>query len=359
MEPPKKVVRSKQVLTPEQEAARKARRRQQLVEAQARRRARLVGALDKVEGAVQADQEIQYLRAQVKSLQSSVALHKERQSSFELAYLQLEGENKRLREKRLKVSSSITSSTRSPSKLVNRVDAIIQAMTQYEGKEKAWLESYAKLSKKWSTDAKTTATKVENIHAVTTGQRAIAGKGLATTQFAVPLLSDEENQVLAQATLVLVRIADDVDNAAQRIGMLHKRREAERQERYKQADKALALFDKLDMDNKILFVAMRYTRHDTGYGSFDDLVRGLGRSESRDRWWKATKHFEDSYKERRTSIAHQVADAMKDTGRTADDLAGEAFQKFTDAKPKIVAEWPDLVRNIKTEIVKEHMEKSA
>lgn len=356
--PPKKPGRPKLLLNPEQESQRKERRRRQLAEAQARRRTRLTGALEQVDGASQANKEIQGLLALVKTLQASVSWHEDRQAVLERELDRKDAENKKLRSDIRSSASGSAKEYSQPTALAGRVETIVQEMTTYSsGKEVVWLEGYAKLVKKWAVDAKSTATKVETILAVTTGGRAIEGKGLATSRFASPVLSEEENRVLTQAMLVLGRIAGDVDSAAHKVASLHKQREMERLERLKKAGLAMEIFDNLDLDNKILLVAMQYTRLDTGWGAFHDLVRGIDRPENRDRWWKATKHFEDSYKERRNSIARQLADAMKDSGRTADDLAGEAFQKFQDLKPKIEQEWPNLARKLKTEMVAERLGK--
>lgn len=353
----KKLGRPKQNLSPEQEAERQERRRRQLAAAQARRRARLVGALEQVEMASQTSQEIQDLRAQVKSLQSSVASQKDRQTTLERAYVQLEEENKKLRNKK---AGGPANASRSPAPMAGRVEAIVQEITTYggSGTEKDFLEGYVSLAKKWATDTKGTATKVETILAVTTGRRAIEGKGFAASRFASPILSEEENRIITQAMLVLNRIASDVDSAAHKVAALHKQREAERVERAKKANQAMVIFDKLCVDDKIMLIAMQYKRHNTGWGPFHDLVQGLNRPDSRDRWWKASKHLEEAYKERRGNLVQDAARAMKASGRSATDLAGDAFQKFLDSKPIIEAEWPDLVNKIKVQIVVEQLEKS-
>lgn len=355
--PPKKPGRPKLLLNPEQESQRKERRRRQLAEAQARRRTRLTGALEQVDGASQANKEIQSLLALVETLQTSVSWHEDRQAVLERELDRKDAENKKLRDEIKNKAIDPAKKHSSPTPLAGRIEAIVKEMTTYSsGKEVDWLEGYANLAKKWAVDAKSTATKVETILAVATGTRAIEGKGLAASRFVSPVLSEEEDRVLTQAMLVLGRIAGDVDSAAHKVASLYKKREMERLERLKKAGLAMKIFDNLDLDNKILLVAMQYTRLDTGWGAFRDLVRGIDRPENRDRWWKATKHFEDSYKERRDSLVRQLADAMKDSVRTADDLAGEAFQKFQDSKPKIEHEWPDLARKVKLEMVMERLE---
>lgn len=353
---PKKPGRPKLLLTPEQAAQRKARRRIQLADAQTRRRARLIGALEQAESVSQANKEIQELRAVVKTLQESVSWHEDRQAELESDIDRKDAENKKLRAELRRKTSASAEKPISPPPLPGRVESIVKDMTTFSsGKEVVWLGDYAALAKKWATDAKSTATKVETILAVTTGVRAIEGKGLAASRFSSPVLSEEESRVLTQAMLVLACIAGDVGSAAHKVEALHKLREAERQERVKKAGSAMAILDKLDLDDKIKLVAMQYTRHNTGYGPFCDLVSGIDRPENRDRWWKATKHFEDSYKERCNSLVRQMADAMKETGRTAEDLAGEVFRKFQDAKPKIETEWPDLASKVKLEMVKERL----
>lgn len=190
--PSQKPGRPRLVLNPEQQAQRKERRRRQLADAQARRRARLVGALEQAEGASQANKEIQDLRVLAKSLQESVDWRENRQAALVREIELKDAENKKLRDEIKKKAPILAKQHSSPPPLAARVEIIVKEMTTYRsGQEVAWLESYANLAKKWAVDAKSTATKVETILAVTTGTRAIEGKGLTVSRFSSPVLSEE------------------------------------------------------------------------------------------------------------------------------------------------------------------------
>jgi hypothetical protein len=340
--------RPRQALTPEEEAARQARRRRQLADAQARRRRKLLNAAVEAEGARQAAGEIDALRARIVALEGDLAAARDLNRGYEA----------RLRAR----PKAEDKATRFPAPLPGRIEAIVREMTHsYDGQEKqVWaLGSYSKLAAKFTAEAKTTATAAEKILGVAVGIRAYEGKTSAV-RFGAGLLSREEEETVRSAAQVLRRFANDVDTASDRVADLHKRREAEDQQRLKLAGEAIAqAFGGLSVDDRILVVAAEHTQHNCGWGKFSDLVDGIMRPEKRDRWWKAGAKLSESFQEWRGSSARRVADQMRSTGRQASDIVGEALRKFHETRPKIEAEWPDLVRQVKAQIVIEELQKTA
>lgn len=345
--------RPRLTLTPEEEAQRLAHRRRQLADAQARRRKRLVdAAADAAEVKEQAAREVAALRLQILHLENSFADRVDDLTTAE----------ERIRELEAKVRAKPKAVPRDPAPPPGRVELIVKEMAHsYSGEEwSVWhLDAYAQLAAKFTAEAKSIATTVEKILGVAIGLRAYEGKASAV-RFSVGLLSSEEEDTLRSAMQVLYRFAHDVDRASDCMKALHKQRDAEEKQRLKAAGEAIAqVFGGLPMDEKILLVAGEHTRRDYGWGDFRDLVEGIRKPVERSRWWKAGEHFSKAYRDWQLAAARKVAERMKTTGREAMDLVAEALGKFHETRPKIEAEWPDLVSQVKAQLVIEQLQRTA
>lgn len=245
-----------------------------------------------------------------------------------------------LRLKLLKAENALREKPEKPARtfkvpaLPDRRAVIAKAMSTdgYEEKSPHALKGRAELTRKFSTDIKQARSRLVSLVEIAYGVKLFDlpknRSSLGSWQkFPSPIISGAEKSLLLEACAVLRHIEADVERAGDDVEKLHKLREAEHQERLRQARSALdqALFNGLDRRGEILFLAAMHPKSN-GYGSWADLVDAASGKEKLYRGAMAT--FNDALNEEKASLVGRIADTMKATGQTAEEPVKGIVEKY-------------------------------
>lgn len=210
--------------------------------------------------------------------------------------------------------------------------------------EKAWrgveemnthkLKVQSDLAKKFSTEIKQARSRLANLVAITAGAELLEqSKTKSSTfggwnKFDPPIVSPAEQALLLEACAVMSRIEGDVERAGSDVYKIHKQREAEDKARWVAAGAALdaVLFNTLDRRGEALFVAASFGNQ-TGFGyGWDELIDGT--KGDRPPFMNAPESFRRALSEAKGRAIRHVADNMKSTGKSAEQLATEIAEKY-------------------------------
>lgn len=209
--------------------------------------------------------------------------------------------------------------------------------------EKAWrgveemntakLKAQADLAKKFSTEIKQARSRLAGLVAIAAGAELLEqskSKSIfgSWNKFDPPIVSPAEQALLLEACTVMSRIERDVERAGSDVDKLHKQREAEDKARWAAAAAALdaALFKRLDRRGEVLFAAAAFGNHAWVGSGWDELIDGA--KGERSRFMNASKSFSSALSEAKGKAIRHVADAMKSTGKSAEELATEIAEKY-------------------------------
>lgn len=247
-----------------------------------------------------------------------------------------------LRLKLLKAENALREKPEKPARtfkvpaLPDRRAVIAKAMSTegYDNKEKNHheLKGRAELTRKFSTDIKQAHSRLVSLTEIAYGVKLFDlpknRSSLGSWQkFPSPIISGAEKSLLLEACAVLRHIEADVERAGDDVEKLHKLREAEAQARLRQARSALdqALFGTLDRRGEILFLAAMHPKSN-GYGAWADLVDAAKGKEKLYRG--AMETFKDALNEEKAGLVGRIADTMKATGQTAEELVKGIVEKY-------------------------------
>lgn len=194
------------------------------------------------------------------------------------------------------------------------------------------LKGRAELTRKFSTDIKQARSRLVSLTEIAYGVKLLElpknRSSLGGWQkFASPIISGAEKSLLLEACAVLRHIEADVERAGDDVEKLHNLREAEAQARRQQAISALdqALFNRLDRRGEILFLAAMHPKSN-GYGAWADLVDAARGKEKLHRG--AMETFKRALDEEASNLVGRIADTMKATGQTAEELVKGIVEKY-------------------------------
>lgn len=197
----------------------------------------------------------------------------------------------------------------------------------------AKLKAQADLAKKFSTEIKQARSRLAGLVAIAAGAELLEqskSKSIfgSWNKFDPPIVSPAEQALLLEACTVLSRIERDVERAGSDVDKLHKQREAEDKARWAAAAAALdaALFKGLDRRGEVLFAAAAFGNHAWVGSGWDELIDGA--KGERSRFMNASKSFSSALSEAKGKAIRHVADAMKSTGKSAEELATEIAEKY-------------------------------
>lgn len=204
-----------------------------------------------------------------------------------------------------------------------------------EGKEMntAKLKTQSGLAKKFATDIKQARSRLAGLVAIVAGAQLLEQSKNQSmfgswNKFDPPIVSPAEQSLLLEACTVMSRIERDVERAGSDVDKLHKKREAEDQARWAGAGAALdaALFNSLDRRGEVLFVTAAFGDHRWGSSGWDELLDGV--KGERSRFMNAAESFRRALSEAKGRAISHVADNMKSTGKSAEELATEIAEKY-------------------------------
>lgn len=221
--------------------------------------------------------------------------------------------------------------------LANRRAVIASAMTmnKWAGEETEKdiysLKAQADLAKKFSTEIKNARSRLLGLLEIADGTKALEqskkrGSWIGGyNKFASPIISEAEKSLLQEACAVLRRLEHDVERAGHDVGKLHEQREAEHKARVKQASDALdrLLFSTLDRRGEVMFLTVQAS---TEY-DWKELVK---EAKGKEPLWgkRAIESFQNILRDQKASLARRMADTMKSTGQSAEELAQGIVEKF-------------------------------
>jgi len=193
------------------------------------------------------------------------------------------------------------------------------------------LKAKADLAKKFVTEIKNARSRLATLINVAYGENSLdQSKSRATlgswVKFEQPIISDTEKDLLLEAATIMSRIEGAVERAGEDVAKLHDQREAEHKERVRQASEALdrLLFSSLDRRGEALFLTVQGDSH----GDWSDLVAAAKKGEV-EPWKKtATELFKEGLNDAKSRLAHRMADVMKTTGQSAEELAKGIVEKY-------------------------------
>lgn len=249
--------------------------------------------------------------------------------------------------------------------LPERRTVITRAMSTegYDNKEKNphELKGRAELTRKFSTDIKQARSRLLSLAEIACGEKSLEQpknryEPGGWQKFASPIISGAEKSLLLEACAVLRHIEADVERAGDDVEKLHKRREAEAQARWQQARSALdqALLNKLDRRGEILFLAAMHPKSN-GYGAWADLVDAARGKEKLYRG--AMETFKNALNEEESRLVGRVADTMKETGQTAEELVKGIVEKYQH--PDTEEKFGAITTQVATFLVAEQLSGSA
>jgi len=224
--------------------------------------------------------------------------------------------------------------------LPSRRQIIVTAMSQDEtlqGEPREFnvpkLKQQADLAKKFATEIKQARSRLASLVQITSGEKLLEqSKANASwggyNMFKSPLTSPAEKALLEEACVVMSRLERDVERAGSELDKLHKLREEEDKARRRAALAALnaALFSHLDRRGEVLFIAaVNGSRGWVGSG-WDDLMEGAKGNWSS--WKSASESFRDALRAAKETAVDRVASGMKDSGKSAEELANEVAVKY-------------------------------
>lgn len=197
----------------------------------------------------------------------------------------------------------------------------------------AKLKTQSGLAKKFATDIKQARSRLAGLVAIVAGAQLLEQSKNQSmfgswNKFDPPIVSPAEQSLLLEACTVMSRIERDVERAGSDVDKLHKKREAEDQARWASARAALdaALFNSLDRRGEVLFVAAAFGGHRWGSSGWDELLDGV--KGERSRFMNAAESFRRALSEAKGRAISHVADNMKSTGKSAEELATEIAEKY-------------------------------
>lgn len=222
------------------------------------------------------------------------------------------------------------------------------------------LKAKADLAKKFSAEIKNAHSRLAGLVGIAYGVELLEQSKSRSTfggyqKFAAPIISEAEKALLLGACAVLRHIEHDVERAGSDVDKLHKQREAEHKERVKQAEAALnkALFDGMDRRSEVLFVAAMHPGNQ-GWGSWSDLVDAASGRGSL--YEAAMEVFRKALKDEKSSLIGRVADAMKNEGKTAEELACGIAEKYRH--PDTEEKFGEITNRVTMFLVSERIAKS-
>lgn len=254
--------------------------------------------------------------------------------------------------------------------LPDRRAVIAKAMSTegYDNREKNphELKGRAELTRKFSTDIKQARSRLVSLVEIAYGVKLFDlpknRSSLGSWQkFPSPIISGAEKSLLLEACAVLNHIEGDVEHAGGDVEKLHKLREAEHQERLLRARSTLeqALFNRLDRRGEILFLAAMHPKSN-GYGAWADLIDATRGKEERAPTWlyrSAMETFKAAINEEKSSLVGRIADTMKKTGQTAEELVKEIVEKYQH--PDTEEKFGAIASQVATFLVAEQLSGSA
>lgn len=249
--------------------------------------------------------------------------------------------------------------------LQDRRELIISAMSleetwQGEPRELSAtnLKQQADLAKKFATEIRQARSRLASLIQITSGEKLLEQSKNHPSwggwkMFKSPLASPAEKALLEEACVVMNRLERDVERAGSDIDKLHKKREEEEKARRRAASAALdtILFKHLDRRGEVLFIAaVNGNRSWVGSG-WDDLLDGAkGKGSS---WKSAAESFRAALGDAKGTAIDRVANGMKDSGKSAEDLAKEIAEKYHH--PDTREKFGELADKITAHLVSEQL----